>query len=410
MSNSKLLGVVGGGYVGINIATLAALRGFDVVVVDIKKEVVDSINRMVPPIRDPFVEENWNNVRNKIRATQDYSELSDAERVVVAVNTPLKAYGRKLVKLLESDKVNMDAFIDFSPLEEAGRRLGEVLKPRAIVSSETTIYPSGTAERFVTHFVATAGVSTSEQISFVHSPERISLGDRVWNISNIPRVVGAFDDEDLKDGIRFYSEELGVPVAKATGILEAELSKLIENSQRLINIAFISSVRASTALIELDFYEALDAATTKPFGFTYYAPGYAGGPCLVKDTVMLYVWMKARNVHHYFVDLLKQAIIANEYYTIFLSLRLAEIARRKKAKKILLHGLGYKPGSKAFANEDLNVVWRVRTELLDLGFGVKTYDPDIPEKSDFSSYEEAKAWADLIVGWGKEGDVRLERL
>lgn len=410
MMSGKKLGVVGGGFVGLNVAVLAALRGFDVIVVDIKKEVVDSINSGRPHVVDHFIEENWRTVNGKIKGTTDYSELSDANRIIVAVNTPLKVYGRSLISLIEKDEVNIDNYIDFKPLEEAGRRLGEVVKPGALISSETTIYPSGTAERLVANFVAVAGVDLAEKIGFVHSPERISPEDKVWNVSNIPRVVGAFDEESLNEGVRFYRDELGVPVAKATGMLEAELSKLIENSQRFVNISLISAIRASVALTDIDFYDALEAASTKPFGYTLYKPGYAGGPCLLKDTLMLYVWMKSRNVHPNIVNLLKQAIIANEYYVLFLALRIAEIARRKRAKKILIHGLGYKPGSRNFISEDVNIAWRLRNELLDLGFQVKTYDSFIMYKSDFKTYDEARSWADLVVGWGKEGDIRLENL
>ncbi|MEM1873621.1 MAG: nucleotide sugar dehydrogenase, partial [Acidilobaceae archaeon] len=407
---ARKLGVIGGGFVGVNVAVLAALRGFEVVVVDTNKEVVEAINRGDSRVRDYFVEENWGRVRDRIKATLDYSELSDAQRIVVAVNTPLKAHGRELVKLIENDEINMDSYIDLKPLEEAGRRLGEVVKPGTLIASETTIYPAGTAERLVTYFVAVAGESVAEKVSFVHSPERLVAESREWTVANIPRVVGAFDAESLKDGVRFYSEELQVPVAKATGMLEAELSKLLENAHRLINIVFVSAARAATALTDIDFYETLEAAASKPFGYTPFNPGYAGGPCLVKDSVMLYVWMKSRNVHRYFTDVLRQAIIANEYYVLFLALRVADQARRRRAKKILIHGLGYKPGSRNFMSEDVNIAWRIRRELSDLGFDVRTFDPAIPEKSDFKSYEEAKAWADMIVGWGREGDVRLERI
>lgn len=406
----KKLGVVGGGFVGLNVAVLGALRGFDVVVVDVKKEVVDAINSNRPHIRDYFIEENWSKARGRIRATQDYSELSDTSRVVVAVNTPLKAHGRSLIRLLERDEINMDSYIDFKPLEEAGLRLGEVVKPDTIVSSEVTIYPSGTAEKLVASFVATAGTSKAERVAFVHSPERINPEDRVWNVSNIPRVVGAFDEESLREGVRFYSEELGVPVARATGMLEAELSKLIENAQRFVNITLMSAIRASTALTDIDFYDALEAASTKPFGFTLYKPGYVGGPCLLKDTLILYLWMKSRNIHHNIANVLKQVIIANEYYVLFLALRVADIARKRKARKILIHGLGYKPGSRNFAGEDVNIAWRIRSELSDLGFDVRTFDPEIPEKSDFATLDEARSWADMVVGWGREGDVRLERI
>ncbi|MCX8196537.1 MAG: nucleotide sugar dehydrogenase [Acidilobaceae archaeon] len=405
----RKLGIVGGGFVGLNVAVLAALRGFEVTVVDTKREVVEAINGDRVHVRDKFVEENWQRAKGKIRATTDYAELSGVSRVVVAVNTPAKVQGRELVKMLENDEGSIDDYLNFKPLEEAGRKLGEVLRG-GLVSSEVTIYPLGTVQRLVAPFVSVAGAGAAEKVSFVHSPERINPEDPVWNVVNINRVVGAMDEESLKEGVKFYREELGVPVAKVTGMREAELSKLMENAQRFLNITFISAVRAAVALTDMDFYEALEASSTKPFGFLPYRPGYVGGPCLAKDTLMLYLWMRESNVNNKISRLLRQAIIANEQYLIFLSLRIAEAARKRGAKKLLINGLGYKPGSRNFVAEDVNPPWRLKRELEELGFEVKAYDPHMPERSDFRSEEEARGWADLTVGWGREGDLRLERI
>ncbi|MCS7106675.1 MAG: nucleotide sugar dehydrogenase [Acidilobaceae archaeon] len=402
------MGVIGGGFVGLNVAVLAALRGFDVVVVDVKREVVEAINNNRPLVKDKFVEENWPHVKGRLRATTDYAELTGISRVVVAVNTPVKVQGRELVKMLESDEGSMDDYINFKPLEEAGKRLGEVVRS-GLISSEVTIYPLGTVQRLAAPFVSVAG-SAAEKVSFVHSPERINPEDPVWTVATINRVVGAMDEESLREGVRFYKEELGVPVAKATGMREAELSKIMENAQRFLNITFISSVRAAAGLTDIDFYEALEASATKPFGFSPFRPGYVGGPCLGKDTLMLYLWMRESNVSNSVSRLLRQALIANEYYLIFLSLRVAEQARRRGARKVLINGLGYKPGSRNFVAEDVNPPWRLRRELESLGLEVKVFDPNMPERSDFGSEEEARAWAELVVGWGREGDIRLERV
>ncbi|MEN2999407.1 MAG: nucleotide sugar dehydrogenase [Acidilobaceae archaeon] len=405
----RKVGVIGGGFVGLNVAVLAALRGLEVVVVDVKREVVEAINENRPLVRDKFVEENWPHVKGRLRATTDYAELSNVSRIVVAVNTPVKVQGRELVKMLENEEGSLDDYINFRPLEEAGRRLGEVVR-EGLVSSEVTIYPFGTLRRLVAPFVSVAGSSVAEKVSFVHSPERINPEDPVWTVATINRVVGAMDEESLREGVKFYKEELGVPVAKATSMREAELSKLMENAQRFLNVAYVSAVRAAAGLTDIDFYEALEASATKPFSFFHFRPGYVGGPCLGKDTLMLYLWMRESNVSNNVSRLLRQALIANEYYLIFLSLRIAELARRRGAKKLLMNGLGYKPGSRNFVGEDVNPPWRLKRELESLGLEVKAFDPHMPERSDFRSGEEARAWADLVIGWGREGDVRLERV
>ena len=401
------IGVVGGGFVGLNVAVHAATRGFNVIVVDISERVVESINRGVPHLRDVYVVSNWDRAKSRIRASSDYSELRGVRWVIVAVNTPLKVYGRKLVSMLESDRGSMDDYIDFKPLELAGMRLGEVIGSDVLVASEVTIYPGGTVERLASWVKSS---SRLDNFKLVHSPERINPGDARWNVSNIPRVLGAPNADSMEAGLKLYSEMLGIPVAKTTGLEEAELSKLIENSQRLVNIALVSSLKALADTLDVDFGEALEAASTKPFGFQRYRPGYAGGPCLVKDTLMLYLWLRDRGGKSPYTELLKQAIIANELYLEHLASRIARIARDRGAKRILFHGLGYKPGAPFFISEDLNTVWRLMKELESMGFSVASYDPEIPERSTFRNLDEARNWADLVVGWGREGDIQLESL
>jgi UDP-N-acetyl-D-glucosamine dehydrogenase len=407
---SGRLAVIGGGFVGLNVAVHGALRGLDVIVVDVSRRVVDLINSGVPSVRDVYVVENWPQSRYRIRASTEYSEVINAQWVVVAVNTPMKVYGRSLVKMLESDKGSTDDYIDFKPLEVAGRRLGEVLESNTLVSSEVTIYPGGTVERLGFSIESSSKHKVEETLRLVHSPERINPGDRVWNISNIPRVLGGLGKASVEAGINFYKEVLGIPVARVTGLMEAELSKLVENAQRLANITLVSSIKVVSDTAKVDFNEALEGASTKPFGFQRYRPGYAGGPCLVKDTLMLYLWVRDKAPRSPFKELLKQAIVLNELYLEHLASRVEEVARDRRAKKILFHGLGYKPGSPFFVSEDINTVWRLMRELETRGFHVKAYDPEIPERSNFQNFNEAREWADLVIGWGREGDISLEHL
>ncbi len=407
---SGKLAVIGGGFVGLNVAVHGALRGLDVVVVDINEKVVNMINSGVPSVRDVYIVENWLRARERIRASTEYSEVSSARWVVVAVNTPLRVYGRRLIDMLESDKGSIDDYIDFKPVEMAGRRLGEVLRAHTLISSEVTIYPGGTVERLGSSIESSSNHRLGDTVLLVHSPERINPGDRVWNISNIPRVLGGFNRGSVETGLEFYSKTLGIPVARITDLKEAELSKLIENAQRLANITLTSSIKVVSDIAGVNFYEALEAASTKPFGFQRYRPGYAGGPCLVKDTLMLYLWMRDNGGRGPFKELLKQAIVLNELYLEYLALKLERIARDRGARKILFHGLGYKPGSPFFVSESINTVWRLMRELEARGFQVKAYDAEIPERSNFKNLEEAREWADLVVGWGREGDISLEHL
>lgn len=411
MSRHGDLAVIGGGFVGLNAAVHAALRGFNVTVVDVKEDVVARINSGGElHVKDPYIVDNWESVRGRIRATSSYWEVKGFKYYVVAVNTPLKVYGKTLLEKLESGGGSMDDFIDFKPLEAAAKSLGEVVGRGSLIASEVTIYPGGTVERLSRIVEDVSRLALGEGFFTVHSPERINPGDRVWNVSNIPRVLGAPDRASLEKGLELYSEKLAVKIAKVTGIREAEYSKLLENSQRLVNIALASSLKTGGDAAGLNYSEALEAASTKPFGFQPYRPGYAGGPCLLKDSVMLYAWMVDNNVESPFTRILRDAIVANELYITRVASKIAAKARDSGFKRILFHGLGYKPGSQYFISEDLNYPWRVMMELRNMGFEVKSYDPDIPWKSDFKDYSEARSWADIVVGWGREGGLRLEHL
>jgi len=411
LSDSKRLAIIGGGYVGLNMAVHAALMGFDTLVIDIDSRVVEAINTSSRlHVTDPYVVSNWATIKSRIKASTEYSEASSYDKFIIAVNTPLKAYGRRLIEIILSEDKSLDDAIDFTPLSSVAKSLADIIKGKILLASEVTIYPNGTVERLGEPLENNSKLKLGDSILLVHSPERISPGDPRWNVFNIPRVLGGYNDDSTREGLKLYSEMLGIKVAKITGLMEAELSKLIENSHRFVNIAYISSLKSIVDYTSIDFYEALEAASTKPFGYQPYRPGYAGGPCLLKDTVMLYMWMRRLQKENPLTEVIKTAIIVNESYLEHLAQKIAKIARDRGAKKILFHGLGYKPNTEYFISEDLNTIWRLMTILREKGFDTRGFDEKIPSKSNFKTIEEAKAWADLIIGWGKEGDIKLERI
>lgn len=399
------IAVIGGGFVGMQMAVHSALLGHETIVVDISERVVSAINSGARlHVADRYIIENWERARRRIRATSDYAEASGSDAFIISVNTPLKAHGRRLIEMLERP---IDELIDFTPLQMVAKSLGGIVKKGSVIASEVTIYPGGTEERIGTPMRDHTDLEIGDEVALVHSPERINPDDEKWNVSNIPRVLGGVNERSTKGGLRLYSE-LRVPIVAVTGIREAELSKLIENAQRLVNIAFMSSVKVGADRVGVSFRDALRGAATKPFGFQPYRPGYAGGPCLPKDTVMLYAWLRDRGGPA--AKLLRAAIEQNELFVEHLADRLEATIRDRGARRVLFHGLGYKPGSRYFIAESLNGVWRIIALLRERGIDARAYDELMPERSDFESLAEAKAWADLVIGWGKEGDLRLEEL
>lgn len=400
------IAVIGGGFVGLQIAVHSALLGHETVVIDISERVVEAINsgeRL--HVRDRYIVDNWSRARERLRASTNYEEASGSDAFILSVNTPLRAHGRKLIELLDKP---LDQIIDFSPVHHLARSLAGVVRRGSVVASEITIYPGGTEERIGIPLQERTGLEIGKEVALVHSPERINPDDEKWNVSNIPRVLGGVSDLSTKEGLRLYGE-LKIPIAAVTGIREAELSKLIENAQRLVNIAFVSSVKIGADATKIAFPEALRGASTKPFGFQAYRPGYAGGPCLPKDTIILYAWLRDFSGSSV-AELLRAAIVENELYIEHLASRVETEIRERGAKRVLFYGLGYKPGSRYFISEGLNGVWRVIALLRERGIDARVYDEAMPERSDFSSLAEAKEWAELVVGWGRGGDLRLEEI
>ncbi len=371
--------VIGGGYVGLHDAVLAARRGVgEVLVVDIDESVVERINSGDASrlhVRDHYILEHWDEVKDRIRATTSYSEARGVEAFIVAVQTPLRG-GR----------------VDYSPLKRVAEMLSRVVEPGILVSSETTIYPGGTLELLGTPLSRITGYRLDDEIMLAHVPERIDPGNRRWTPENIPRVVGAVGPRSMEAALRLYRDCLGLPVHPVGDIRVAEASKLLENAFRLLNISFVNELKRAFDRMGIDVREVVEAASTKPFGFMPFKPGpYAGGPCIPKDSRMLEEATGSL--------LLRVARHINEGQPLYYAALVLREARRRGASRLLFYGLGYKPNAyTAVESPVLKVIEALRE--LDPSLEVRSYDPAIPAVSDFNSESEALEWADLVVRWG----------
>lgn len=375
----KKLAVIGGGFVGLHTAVHAALRGVEeVVIVDTSVDVVDRINsgrKEQLHVRERYILDNWDQVRNRISASTGYSITAGAEVVVVAVQTPLKQ-GR----------------IDYTPLRRVAESLAPHLKPGVLVVSEVTIYPGGTRELLAEVLARLTGFKLDFELLVAHAPERLNPGSTRWTPENIPRVIGGIGPRSLEAAVKLYQDCLGVPVHPVDDIRVAEASKLLENSFRLLNISFVNELKRSLDRMGIDVRKVVEAASTKPFGYMPFYPGpYAGGACLPKDAFMMEQATGSL--------LLRVARHINETQPLYYAALLLRHIRRTGARRVLFYGLGFKPGS-PYATE--SPVLRVIEELqqLDPLLELRKYDPQIPSVSDFAGEKEALEWADIIVRWG----------
>jgi len=386
----KDVAIIGAGFVGLQEAILFAKNNYNVWLIDINKEIVEKINSKRKDnlhIKEKYVLENWDKVKDKIEATVDYSIINDVNIVIIAVNTPIKVFGKDLIKgLLESKEITY--FIDFSPLEKAIEEAKKYIEPGSYINSLVTIFPGGT-EKYIIKPLQKSGFILGRDIFVTHTPERLDPGSR-YTPEDIPRNLGFLDNKSKEIGLKVYKDKLRLNVIPSELKL-VELSKLHENAFRLLNIAFVQD---SLIKYGKDIFNVIELAKSKPFGFMgFYPSPYAGGTCLVKDSIMY--WYSTKN------KLIKQALIINENMPKEFAKIIYKKIKEKRYNKILFYGIGFKPNSTYYIKKELNPIERLINELkkLDTSLEIKKYDPNILDKSDFKNEEEAKKWADIIIYW-----------
>jgi UDP-N-acetyl-D-glucosamine dehydrogenase len=279
-ARDALIGVIGLGYVGLPVAATFAEAGFRVIGVDLDPARVAAIeagrsylhdvpHRRVAPLRKA----------GRLRATSSYRRLSRADAVLICVPTPLA-----------------DGIPDLSAIEAAGRALAGVLAPGALVILESTTYP-GTTEEVLRPLLEGRGRRVGRDFLLAYSPERIDPGNPHVGFEEITKVVGAITPESAKAAETLYAQV--VPkVVTVSGPREAEMSKLIENVFRHVNIALVNELSTYAQELGVDIWEAIEAAASKPFGFMPFWPGPGwGGHCIPLDPAYL-SWRVRRDRAH----------------------------------------------------------------------------------------------------------------
>jgi len=347
--------IIGGGFVGLQEAVLFAKHGYKVFIIDVNHEIVERINSKDVKylhIKEKFVLDYWEVVKDRISAVSNYRVLRDENirNIIIAVNTPVKIVGEALIRLLDIEDRRVDDYIDFFALENVVSYLVKYVQDKFYINSLVTIYPGGTRERIL-RYLLEAGFALDRDFYLTHTPERVDPGSSKYNVSNIPRVIGAPSENSLRYGVHFY-RNIGVSLVPVDKLEVAEMSKIFENAWRFINIAFSQELFMSFD----DAIKVIDASSTKPFGFMKFYPGpYIGGSCLVKDTIMYYCITGS--------EIARKALIINERFPRIYAERLYRIIKKRNAKRILFYGFGFKPGSPYYVSKELNPVERVISEL-----------------------------------------------
>ena len=354
--------IAGQGYVGLPLAVRAAEVGHEVVGYDVDTVRIGRLVQGESYVEDIAAERLHAVVAGgKYRPTVDPADCAEFDIAVITVPTPLR-----------------DGVPDLSYVEACTEMLGGHLRPGTLVVLESTTYP-GTTEEVVGPILEKAsGLVAGTDFALGFSPERIDPGNPSWNLVNTPKVVSGVDEVSLKRVKEFYDSVVETTVTVAS-TREAELAKLIENTFRHVNIALVNEIAMISHDLGIDVWQAIDAASTKPFGFMRFTPGPGvGGHCLPIDPSYL-SWrvQRALGQSFRFVDLANDI---NNHMPDYVVRRLIDALNRRQrsvsGSRILLLGLAYKKNT-GDARESPAV--RVVQLLRQMGAEVRVADPHVTE-------------------------------
>jgi UDP-N-acetyl-D-glucosamine dehydrogenase len=356
------VGIVGLGYVGLPLAVALAEEGHEVVGLDADPRKVDALAEGRSYVED-VPSEGLGELEGRLTATGRYPDLSSCDAVIICVPTPLT----------NSREPDLSYMID------AATSLAAVLQKGQLIVLESTTYPGTTRER-LRPILEESGLAAGRDFHLAFSPERIDPGRTDFTIRTTPKVVGGLTEVCTKRAVELYSQICDEVVEVSTPDA-AELSKLLENIFRSVNIALVNELAMLCEQLGIDVWEVIDAAASKPFGFMRFDPGPGmGGHCLPVDP--FYLSYKARE-HDFYTEFIELAGKVNQNQPQWCVRRieraLNDAGKATNGARILLLGVSYKAGVGDTRESPALKIVRL---LRDLGADVAYHDPHVPELPD----------------------------
>jgi UDP-N-acetyl-D-glucosamine dehydrogenase len=375
------IGVIGLGYVGLPLAVAFAQAGCDVIAVDVDARKIEAIEASESYIED-VSSDTLGGLAARIHATTRYSRLAKANAVLVCVPTPLTP--------------NREP--DLGPLIDSTRALAKVLQADQLVVLESTTYPGTTRER-VAPLLEESGLAAGREFHLAFSPERVDPGRTDFTLRNTPKVLGGLTDgcADRAESLyRLVCDE----VVRVSSPEAAELTKLLENIFRSVNIALVNELAMLTDRMGIDIWEVVEAAATKPYGFMRFEPGPGmGGHCLPVDPFYLSWRAREFDMATEFIELAGKVNQQMPYHCVAKAQRaLNDSGRSVKGARIAVLGVSYKPG---VGDVRESPALKIISLLRDLGAEVLYHDPHVPSLGEFAlastPLQAAVADADLVL-------------
>ena len=355
------MAVLGLGYVGLPLAVVFAEAGFDVIGIDPDASKIDALNKGESYIPDVATEIVAKLVKSgKLKATTDFSALKDVEAVSICVPTPLKKTGDP----------------DMSFIDTATTDLAKYMHPGMVVVLESTTYPGTTREFILPMLTEKSGLTVGKDLFLSFSPERVDPGREDWVTINTPKVLGGITEACTEVACAWYGGAIKtiVPVSSTEA---AEMSKLLENTFRMINIGLVNELAIMCDRLNVDVWEVIEAAATKPFGFMKFTPGPGlGGHCIPIDPLYLSWKLKSVNYNARFIELASEINTGMPRYVVQKVQDALNFQKKAiNGSKILILGTAYKPDVNDLRESPaLDVIGL----LADKGAEVSYHDPYCP--------------------------------
>ena len=359
------VGVVGLGYVGLPLAVEKAKAGFKTIGFDVQKAKVDLVNAGSNYIGD-IVDDDLKHIveSGMLRATNDFSFVRDVDFIAICVPTPLDEHQQP----------------DISYVRSSAEEIAKYMTKGTMVVLESTTYP-GTTEELLKPILETSGLKCGEDFYLGFSPERVDPGNKQFKTKNTPKVVGAIGEDAREVIAAMYRAVLEGDVYEVSSPAIAEMEKILENTYRNINIGLANEMAILCNRMGIDYWEVVDAAKTKPYGFQAFYPGPGlGGHCIPLDPY--YLSWKARE-YGFHTSMIESSMMVNDRMPEYCVERsMAILNRHKKAlngSKVLVLGVAYKNDIDDYRESP---AIRVIEKLKEAGADTDFYDPWISEYKD----------------------------
>jgi UDP-N-acetyl-D-glucosamine dehydrogenase len=388
LNKTATLGVVGLGYVGLPLAVEKAKAGYKTIGFDVQESKVEMVNNGENYIGDVVNEDLEKIVKSGLlSATTDFAEVAKADCVCICVPTPLDEHQQP----------------DISYVRASAESIVPYMHKDMLIVLESTTYP-GTTEELLKPILENSGLKCGEDFYLAFSPERVDPGNLIYKTKNTPKVVGGVTQECTEVAAALYESILEAPIHRVSSPAIAEMEKILENTYRNINIGLVNELSILSHKMGINFWEVIDAAKSKPYGFQAFYPGPGlGGHCIPLDPY--YLSWKARE-YGFHTSMIEASMMVNDRMPEYTVERASKILNRyKKAtngSRVLVLGVAYKQDIEDFRESP---ALRVIEELEKEGAEVVYFDPFVPEyrehgkvrKGELELTAELLESADLVI-------------